>query len=69
MASAVRNCRCPLKLESYVSCIFLDMKGDYSIDGAICNRFLVSSVACVVCELQRIKNNNNNNNNNMMKNS
>ena len=28
MASAVRNCRCPLKLESYVSCVFLDMKGD-----------------------------------------
>ena len=22
---AVRNCRCPLKLESYVSCVFLDM--------------------------------------------
>ena len=28
MASAVRNCRCPWKLESYVSCVFLDMKGD-----------------------------------------
>ena len=24
MASAVRNCRCPWKLESYVSCAFLD---------------------------------------------
>ena len=29
-----------------------------SIGGAICNRVRVSSVACVVCELQRIKNNN-----------
>ena len=28
VASAVRNCRCPLKLESNVSCVFLDMKGD-----------------------------------------
>ena len=25
MASAVRNCRCPWKLESYVSCVFLDL--------------------------------------------
>ena len=57
MASAVRNCHCPLKHESYVSCVFLDV---ISIDGAICVRVCVSSVACVVCELQRMKNNNNN---------
>ena len=30
---------------------------DCSIGGAICVRVLVSSVACVVRELQRIKNN------------
>ena len=32
---------------------------DYSIGGVICVSVWVSSVACVVCELQRIKNNNN----------
>ena len=32
---------------------------DCSIGGAICVRVWVSYVACVVCELQRIKNNNN----------
>ena len=39
---------------------------DCSIGRAICVRARVSSVAYVVCELQRIKNNNNNNNMMMM---
>ena len=36
-----------------MSFVFLDMKGD--LEGVICNRVRVSSVAFVVCELQRIK--------------
>ena len=41
MASAVRNCRCPWKLELY-GCVPSLIGGDICIGGAICVRVRVS---------------------------